>query len=210
MKKNEDNNEELTNEYESGTAKLFNIISEVMFYILIVVIIIGALMFANSRTEGKTLFGFGVYDILTASMTPTYSVGDMVIVRATDTADINVGDVITFTSGSDDSTYLTHRVIEKLDNYQGTGVTCFRTKGDANDSDDPFVIDETKVVGVVKLSIPIIGIIVLFIQNNYIFTIAFAVALYVLFTLIRKYMEASDEVKAIENGEAVSIDDSEE
>ena len=86
-------------------------------------------------------------------MEPAYSVGDMVFVKIENADNINVGDVITFNPSSDGNAYLTHRVVEKLPDYQGTGVTCFKTKGDANDSDDSFLIDESRVVGTVKFGI---------------------------------------------------------
>ena len=72
----------------------------------------------------------------------------MVFVKIEDADNINVGDVITFNPSSDGEAYLTHRVIEKMPDYQGSGTTCFKTKGDANDSEDTFLIIVTAVLKV--------------------------------------------------------------
>ena len=50
------------------------------------------LMFASSRTPDKSLFGYRYYDVLTGSMEPAYSVGDLIFVKITDADNINVGD----------------------------------------------------------------------------------------------------------------------
>ena len=64
-----------------------------------------------------------------------------VFVHITKPDQIREGDVITFNPSSDSGAYLTHRVTEKIADYEGTGVICFRTKGDANDAADSFLID---------------------------------------------------------------------
>ncbi len=122
--------------------RVFRIIRSIFIYVLAAAIIIAALLFASSTTPDKSLFGYRYYTVLTPSMEPTYHVGDMVFVKIEKADVINVGDVITFNPSSDGDAYLTHRVTEKLPDYQGSGVTCFRTKGDANDSEDSFLIDE--------------------------------------------------------------------
>jgi signal peptidase len=113
-----------------------------------------------------------------------------------------VGDPVTFNPGSTDDSYLTHRVVEKIEDYQGTGVTCFRTRGDANDTDDPFIIDESRMIGIVKMRIPFLGYVVKFVQVNYIMVIVFVILFSVFFTLLKKLMEVSAEVAALEKEEA--------
>jgi signal peptidase len=190
-------------DYEpTGAQKFVEGLSDILFYLLLIGILAGAIMFASSKSPGKSLFGYRYYDVLTGSMTPTYQVGDLIFVKVTPAEQINVGDPVTFNPGATDDSYLTHRVIEKIDDYQGTGVTCFRTKGDANDTDDPFIIDETRMIGVVKLRIPILGFIVQFVQYHYIMIIIFVVLFSVFFTLLRKLTEVSAELKALEAQES--------
>jgi signal peptidase len=183
----------------TASQKTVELISDILFYLLLVAILAGAVMFASSKAPGKSLFGYRYYDVLTGSMEPTYHVGDLIFVRVTDASGINVGDPVTFNPGATDDSYLTHRVVEKIEDYQGTGVTCFRTRGDANETDDPFVIDESRMIGVVKLRIPVVGYVVKFVQVHYIMVIIFIVLFSVFFTLLRKLAEVSAEINALEN-----------
>ena len=137
--------------------RVLGVVRTVFIYLLAIGIIVAVILFASSKSPNKSMFGFRYYTVLTPSMEPVYSVGDMVIVKVTNADDINVGDIITFNPSSDGEAHLTHRVVEKLPDYNGTGVTCFLTKGDANDSEDSFLIDEDRVIGVAKLHIPVLG-----------------------------------------------------
>lgn len=193
---------------ETVSQKIVGLVSDILFYLLIIGIIVSAIMFAASKTPDKSILGYRYYDVLTGSMEPSYSVGDLIFVKLTDAADINVGDPVTFNPGATSDSYLTHRVTEKLENYQGLGVTCFKTKGDANESEDPFIIDEGRMIGVVKLSIPFLGYVIQFVQYNYIFIIIFIVLFSVFFTLLRKLTEISAEIKTLEKEEAKEGGDS--
>ena len=180
--------------------KVFRIIRIVFIYLLAVFIIVAAILFAASKSPDKSLFGFRYYTILTPSMEPEYSVGEMVFVKIESADKIEVGDVITFNPSSDSDAYLTHRVVEKLTNYEGTGVTCFRTKGDANDSADSFLIDEKRVIGRVKFGIPMLGYIVRFVQLRWYFVIPIIILLIVFFKLLGIYLAPpKDEDEAPED-----------
>ena len=126
-------------------------------------------------------------------MSPNYNVGDVVIVHIEDADTISVGDVITFNPSSDSEAYLTHRVTEKLPNYENSGVTCFKTKGDANSDEDGFLIDERRVVGRVTAGIPKIGYIIRFIQLRWYFTAAIVIMVIVLIKMLKAYFSLSEE-----------------
>ena len=98
------------------------------------------------------------YVVLSGSMEPEISPGDAVIVRSVDPADIESGDVITFVR-SEDSTPVTHRVVEVVDGDSGRA---FRTKGDANDDPDPAPVPAENVTGEVWFVIPYVGHVVMF------------------------------------------------
>ena len=195
---------------ETAAHKAVEIISDILFYLLIVGIIVAAIMFAAGKSPGKSLFGYRYYDVLTGSMQPAYNVGDLILVKVTDPSEIQVGDPVTFNPGSTDDSYLTHRVTQKLENYMGTGNICFKTKGDANETEDPFVIDGSRMIGVVKMKIPFVGYLVQFVQYNYIIIIVLIVLFSVFFTLLRKLTEISAEIKALEKAEEADIEGSAE
>ncbi len=195
-----DNNNQETEEVrsESGAGyKVYSVIRSVLVYLLAIGMIVAALFFAADRNPQKSLFGFRYYTILTPSMSPTYDVGDMVFVKLMNADSINVGDVITFNPSSESDAYLTHRVAEKINDYEGTGVTCFRTKGDANDSEDSFLIDESRVIGAVSFSVPKLGYVFRFVQLRWYFVAALIVLIGVFLHLIKMYFssERKDEEK---------------
>lgn len=187
--------------------KVLSVVRTIFIYLLAAGIIIAALLFAASKSPTKSLFGYRYYTVLTPSMEPAYKVGDMVFVKLADADAVNVGDVITFNPSSDSEAYLTHRVTEKLPDYQGTGVTCFRTKGDANDSEDSFLIDEGRLIGVVRFGIPKIGYIVRFVQLRWYFLVPLIVLIFVFFKLIGIYLApAEDSGEGEQTPEAASAE----
>ena len=158
-------------------------------------------MFSFSTSEDKALFGYRYYTVLTGSMSPTYNVGDMIFVQLKEGKDINVGDVITFNPSQDSDAYLTHRVTEKIENYEGSGVTCFRTQGDANNAQDSFLIDEQRVIGTVNFGIPMIGYVVRFVQLRWYLILPVVIMIAVFFQLLKRYfLMGKDEDE--EQGEA--------
>lgn len=85
--------------------------------------------------------------VMSGSMEPTYHTGSVVLVDKDKKSDVRVGDAIAFDNGG---TYITHRII----NICKEG---FITKGDANESEDPWIVPADDVRGKVVFSIPIIG-----------------------------------------------------
>ena len=131
--------------------KLFKIISWAVVTLLIV--IAALLVIPAIPVEGN----YQIRVVLSGSMEPTIPVGSLVFVKPA--ATYNVGDVITFTSGSfrDESGKIvpvTHRIIEIKN--EGSEIS-YATKGDANDSSDPNTTSEKNVLGKVFLTIPYAG-----------------------------------------------------
>jgi len=130
--------------------KIWNIISTA-FVILIV--------FCAVFLMGSRLLGFRVFNVISGSMEPKYSVGDLIYVKEVDVNSIKVGDPITFVL-NEDLVVATHRVVEvDAENQQ------FYTKGDANKTADASPVHFNNVIGVTKFSIPLLGYVSDFIQN---------------------------------------------
>lgn len=99
--------------------------------------------------------GGSALTVLTGSMEPTYSPGDMIAVKAATVSEIQAGDVVTFQPNSGDPTLITHRIITKQMGDSKDG-TLFVTQGDANGAPDaPIVAGQIK--GVVMYHVPYIG-----------------------------------------------------
>jgi signal peptidase len=92
--------------------------------------------------------------VLSGSMTPTFSPGDVVVVRPVDTDAIQVGDVITFQPESDNPDLTSHRVVSVVFTAEGKA---YVTRGDANGADDPTPIRPEQVRGEVWYAVPVVG-----------------------------------------------------
>lgn len=147
--------------------KICNIISTV----LVALTVLAAVFLLGSR-----LLGFRVFNIISGSMEPNYSVGDLIYVKEVDPSTIQVGDAITFVL-NEDLVVATHRVV-RIDAEKQH----FYTKGDANETEDAAPVHFNNLIGVPKFSIPVLGHVSDFIQNppgTYI-TIAFVAILVIL------------------------------
>jgi len=100
--------------------------------------------------------------VLSGSMEPTMSPGDAVLVEETDPEAIEEGDVITF-ARSDEDTPVTHRVIGVESQEEAL---VFETQGDANDQPDADPVPGESVIGVVSITIPLIGHVVQFVNTT--------------------------------------------
>jgi signal peptidase len=73
--------------------------------------------------------------VLSGSMRPEFSPGDVIVVTPHPLSDVRVGDVITYEAPIPGHPTITHRVIEVV---RGGGHPVIRTKGDANTAPDPW------------------------------------------------------------------------
>ena len=85
------------------------------------------------------------------SMEPVISEKDVVVVFPSDYAQLEKGDIIAYKHEVEEKEFLfTHRIVDINDNG-------FRTKGDALDEIDPYIVKTTEIVGVFKFKIPYLG-----------------------------------------------------
>lgn len=104
----------------------------------------------------------GAYIVRTGSMNPAIPPGSVIITVAKQR--YNVGDVITYTQEDNPIASLhtdavSHRIIEIRD-------TSFITKGDANNAPDREPIDQSRVLGHVIVTIPLIGYVLAFLKTK--------------------------------------------
>lgn len=167
--------------------KVWNVVSTV----LVVAVVLCAVFLMGSR-----LLGFRVYTVISGSMEPVYSVGDLLYVKPVDPNTIQVGDDITFVL-NEDLVVATHRVV-RIDAEKKH----FYTKGEANETEDAAPVHYNNVIGVVKFSLPWLGYVSDFIQNPpgmYITIAAGAVLIVLVFLpdfLPKKKEEEMDEENA--------------
>lgn len=100
--------------------------------------------------------------VLSGSMEPAISPGDVVVVADAPASRIGEGDVITFARPGVD-TPTTHRVVEVSESEVGEVYT---TKGDANEDPDAQPIQESQVVGKVTFVLPFVGYVIQFVNTQ--------------------------------------------
>lgn len=108
------------------------------------------------------------YAVQSDSMQPAFGKGDVVFIRAVETADLRAGDVVTVQS-TDGSMAFTHR-ITRVDK----GKNLIYTKGDNNPGDDTMPADMSLVEGRVWFSLPFLGTVSAALQSR-VFLISLAV-----------------------------------
>lgn len=122
--------------------------------VLVALVVVFAVFLMGSR-----LLGLQVFNVLSGSMEPTYSVGDLLYVKTVDPDSVKVGDPITFVL-NEDLVVATHRVVAvDAENRH------FTTKGDANETEDAAPVHFNNLIGVPVFAIPLLGYVSAYIQS---------------------------------------------
>lgn len=164
----------------------FNKVWSIITTVLVVLMVLCAVFLMGSR-----LIGYECFTVISGSMEPTYSVGDLLYVSEVDPTEIKEGDPITFIL-NEELVVATHRVVRvDAENER------FYTKGDANDVEDAEPVHYKNVVGVPQFSIPVLGYVSDFVQNppGMYITIGIGIVLLILVflpDLLGKKKEATD------------------
>ena len=139
---------------------------------LVLCVLLGLLLVCNltiiikgtlNPAEPPSVLGITPLVVLSGSMSGDQEghieVGDLVFVRRVDPRELEVGDVIAYTSGE---TTVTHRItaVETQDQQLQ-----FTTKGDANNAEDAEVVTEEQVLGICRFRIPKVGDFALFLRQ---------------------------------------------
>jgi len=105
---------------------------------------------------GPHVFNYRTSTMLTGSMSPGIDPGDLVVIAPRPTADLEVGDVISYHIPVEDFRVETHRVTSVK--RQADGSVAIRTKGDANDKVDPWTaVIKSDTVYEVQTVVPRVG-----------------------------------------------------
>ena len=134
--------------------KLWNVITT----ILVVLVVIAAVLLVGAR-----LVGLKAFTVLSGSMEPTYHTGSLIYVMAVDYHALEVGDPITFMLNED--TVVTHRIAGIVPDETDPETLRYRTKGDANTSEDGSLVHYKNIIGVPVFTIPYLGYVANYIQH---------------------------------------------
>lgn len=169
--------------------KTFGIIKTILFA-LVLSFVIGISFYSfSARMVGHNQmpmpFGVGVSVVLSGSMEPEFSAGDLIVVTEAD--DYAIKDIIVFQGRTNT---IVHRIVD-ID-----GDT-FITRGDANNlSDKP--IERSAIKGKVKFSLPYLGYLVLFLKSTPGTIIVLALTFFLFeYSIIREKREKRQKLQEI-------------
>jgi signal peptidase len=136
---------------------LKKIVKEVISAVIVIVLLVPAIIYVAPFLVGGSFSSI----VLGGSMESTIPVGSVVVIRKVRTEDVRVGDIIAFRTGESKTI---HRVIDKV---VGNSSFYFRTKGDANEDPDPWIVKPEDVLGELQLTIPYYGYLIWFAQTPF-------------------------------------------
>jgi len=127
--------------------KTFGKVLSTLAYVVLLTAVLFLAVMALISTNRENTFSIGkysVYNVLTESMLPTFGMGSIIVVKDVPQSQIETGDIITFYPVEDNSTVLTHRIIDIVCD---DGETRYQTQGDNNNIPDRNLIRYNKIIG---------------------------------------------------------------
>lgn len=118
---------------------------------VVTVLLVALIALAVALAVVPRVMGGAALTVLSGSMEPTYSPGDVVVPVPQDR--YSVGDVVTFQPVSGEATLITHRVVAVQSSANGVS---YVTRGDANGADDAPIVPQ-QIMGRVLYSVPYVG-----------------------------------------------------
>jgi signal peptidase len=154
-------------EKTTAADRVLTLIGVVLCIILIPILAVNVTLIVKSYTDADEVPHVGGYSpliVLTGSMEPQISSGDLIVVKRIDGESVQVGDVVAFFDPeSTTNAVLTHRVTEVVDD---DGTLSFRTKGDANDTEDTLLVPSSSIVGIYQTRFGGLGNVAMFMQTT--------------------------------------------
>ena len=123
--------------------------------IIVIFMVLSAMFLMGAR-----VIGYQVFSVLSGSMEPQFSVGDLIYVKEVDPSEVKVGDAITFVL-NEDLVVATHQVV-RIDEQNKH----FYTKGLANETEDTGPVHFNNLIGRAEYGIPLLGYVSNFIQTS--------------------------------------------
>ncbi|MBQ4332472.1 MAG: signal peptidase I [Clostridia bacterium] len=181
--------------------KILTVVGTVLCILLVPVLLINLTLIAKSyinKDEVPSVGGYVPLIVLTDSMLPVISSGDLIICHTVDPDTIQEQDVISFFDPAGNGTSIvTHRVIEIVEQ---DGARLFRTRGDNNNTEDKELVSPADVVGIYQdTRIPGAGNVAMFMQTTtgLILCVVLPIVLLVGYDILRR--RRYDRVKQSDN-----------
>ena len=165
----------------STVKKAASIVVSVIMWIVILVAALFAFTTLATKDDGSasSLAGFTPLTVQSESMAPTFDENDLIIIKKSDPATLQVGDIVTFHTIIDNQYALnTHRIVSI---NQVDGLNSYTTKGDNNEFADQHVIADGDIVGKYVGKIPYMGKVISFLSTTWGFLIVIVLPMLLFF-----------------------------
>lgn len=176
----------------SVSHKILTILGTIFCVIMIPMLVINCSLIIKSHTDTDLVPNIGgIFPmiILTDSMDPVFSSGDLIICRRAEPKDIKQGDVICFYDPAGNGiTTVTHRVMAVTTDENGD--PAWQTKGDANNTEDAQLVPARNLLGTYQKHFSDLGNIAMFTQTTQglIVCVVCPIILFVAYDMIRRRM----------------------
>lgn len=149
-------------------------IKNAIFYSLLLIMVMLAFFYSGNREPGKRFGPFAYNTVLTPSMNSVYPQGSLITSWAIQPDEylysgLEDGTDIVFIL--EDGRVVVHRIIEIIEDYEGSGHRAFRTQGVDNPSPDPWITIDANIIGRVTWHVPFVGDILALIADNILWVI---------------------------------------
>lgn len=190
--KNETKEVERQDESVSVGHKILTVIGTILCIILIPILILNCTMIFKSYTnkdQVPSVGGIFPMIILTDSMEPAFSSGDLIICHTIEAEDVKEGDIICFYDPAGNGvTTVTHRVTKVT--KDDSGALAWETKGDANNTEDSVLVPAKNLVGIYQKHFAGLGNAAMFMQTTQglIICVICPIILLVVYDVLRRRM----------------------
>lgn len=148
--------------------KILTVVGAILCVILIPILILNCTLIFKSYTnkdQVPSVGGIFPMIILTDSMEPEFSSGDLIVCHTADAEEVKISDIICFYDPEGNgTTTVTHRVTKVT--TDDNGELAWETRGDANNTEDSALVPAKNLVGIYQRRIPGLGNAAMFIQTS--------------------------------------------
>lgn len=125
---------------------IYSVINLISVLIIAAAVIVLCIVLLTKPGKAPEIMGYTVLRVTTGSMEPTYPVDTLIVVKKTEPSQIREGDVISFYSSDPalDGAINTHRVVSVR---QEENQWFYTTKGDGNNTADPYEVKGDALIG---------------------------------------------------------------
>ncbi|MBR6150253.1 MAG: signal peptidase I [Lachnospiraceae bacterium] len=182
--------------------------AEILISVLLwaIILIMALFTFTTLATKDNRsvsrIAGFTPLTVQSQSMSPTFNEGDLIVIKACDTAKLVVGDIITFhTIINNEYALNTHRIESIAEN---NGIRSYVTKGDNNAIADTHIISDGDIVGKYMFRLPLVGKLMNFLSGStgFLLVIVLPMLLFFVYQVYHLIMVSINLKKAIAAEEA--------